>query len=238
MNKMLLTLLFVSYLNLQAQKPSEEFNFDGTLNNNSNTASFIGTANFVTDRNGKLAGAQRLENKYIEVVLNNLPQGNKARTVSIWIKFNDISNPNYIWGYGTTRNAEYCGLLQQATDSVNSDLSLAGWGASNDVIVSTSLLQNIWYNYSITFDGKISKIYRNGELFKSAEGIVRNTKGNVFKIGQIQNITAINADIDDLKIYDVALTEQQIIDLYIFSKPAVVVAQAQIIATPDRKSVV
>ncbi|MFC4477578.1 LamG-like jellyroll fold domain-containing protein [Flavobacterium chungangensis] len=214
MKKLLLTVLFVSYLNVNAQTPIQEFNFNGTLNNTANTTSFIGTNNFVADRAGVIKGAQRLNNKALEAVIDNLPQGKSSRTISIWVKFNDISNANYIWGYGSPLTAQYCGLLQQGTTSSNSDLSLAAWGASNDVIVSTPLEKNIWYNYTITYEGATSKIYRDGKLLKYLEGMVRSTNGNIFRLGEINTMVGINADIDDLKIYNIALTPDQVNELY------------------------
>ncbi len=222
--------MFVSYLNVNAQNPIQEFNFDGSLNNTSNTTSFMGTDNFVTDRSGVVKGAQRLNNKALEAVIGNLPQENSERTVSIWVKLNDISSANYIWGYGTAYNAQYCGLLQQGTTSSNSDLSLAGWGATNDVIVSTPLVKDIWYNYTITYNGKVSKIYRDGQLLKSVDRINRSTKGNIFRLGEINTTVGINADIDDLKIYDVALTDTQVTELYKSSKPLVVIAEPLVAA--------
>ncbi len=214
MKKILLTALFVSFLNVKAQTPIQEFNFNGTLNNTANTISFIGANNFVADRTGALKGAQRLHNKALEAVIDNLPQGKSSRTISIWVKFNDISQANYIWGYGNALNAQYCGLLQQGTTSANSDLSLAAWGASNDVIVSTPLQKNIWYNYTITYEGATSKLYRDGKLLKYLEGMTRSTTGNIFRLGEINTMVGINADIDDLKIYDVALSPDQVKELY------------------------
>lgn len=224
MKKKLLTLMFVSYLSVNAQNPVQEFNFNGTLNNTDNTTSFVGSPNFVADRAGEAKGAQRLTNKAMEAVVANLPQGNSARSVSIWVKLNDIASANYIWGYGAAYNAQYCGLLQQGTNTANSDLSLAGWGASNDVIVSTPLVRDIWYQYTITYDGKASKIYRNGVLLKSVEGITRATKGTIFRLGEINTTIGINADIDDLKIYNVALTDEQVAVSYESSKAVIPVA--------------
>ncbi|WP_394776519.1 LamG domain-containing protein [Flavobacterium sp.] len=232
MKKLLLTLMFVSYLNMSSQNPIQEFNFDGTLNNNTHTTSFMGTGNFVTDRAGVIKGAQRLTNKAMEAVVENLPQGNTARSVSIWVKLNDIKSANYIWGYGTAYSSQYCGLLQQGTASSNSDLSLAGWGASNDVIVTTPLAKDVWYNYTITYDGKISKIYRDGQLLKSVDGITRTTKGNIFRLGEINTTIGINADIDDLRIYNVALTDEQVGLYYNGSKPLVTaIASTEKVAT-------
>lgn len=224
MKKFLLTLLFVSYLNVNAQTAIQEFNFNGTLNNTANTISFMGTDNFVTDRSGVLKGAQRLNNKALEAVIDNLPQGRAARTITIWVKFNDISNANYIWGYGNAYNAQYCGLLQQGTASSNSDLSLAAWGASNDVIVSTPLEKYVWYNYTITYEGATSRIYRDGKLLKYLEGMTRSTNGNVFRLGEINTTIGINADVDDLKVYDFAMTPEQVKDLYEKEKPVLSVA--------------
>lgn len=239
MKNLLLSLMFVSYLNANAQNPIQEFAFNGTLNNTDNTSSFIGTNNFVNDRSGVAKSAQRLTNKAMEAVIENLPQGNSARSVSIWVKFNSISTPNYIWGYGTAYSAQYCGLLQQGTASSNSDLSLAGWGASNDVIVSTTLAKEVWYQYTITFDGKVSKVYRNGEMLKSVDGISRSTKGNIFRLGEINTTVGINADIDDLKIYSVALTDEQVKEYYNTSKAIipVVTAAESIPAKADKKVV-
>ncbi|MBO9585422.1 MAG: LamG domain-containing protein [Flavobacterium sp.] len=234
MKKILLTVLFVSFLNVKAQTPIQEFNFNGTLNNTANTTSFIGANNFVVDRAGAIKGAQRLSNKALEAVIDNLPQGKSSRTISIWVKFNDVSQANYIWGYGNAVNAQYCGLLQQATTSANSDLSLAAWGASNDVIVSTPLEKNTWYNYTITYQGATSKLYRDGKLLKYLEGMTRSTTGNIFRLGEINTVVGINADIDDLKIYDVALSPDQVKELYDREKASNLLVMDPLEAKPEK----
>jgi len=218
MKKILLTLMILISMKINAQVPIHEFNFNGTLHNTENTISFMGTENYVTDRMGNEKSAQRLTDKALEAVIDNLPQSNTPRTVTIWIKMNDISSANYIWGYGSAYNAQYFGLLQQGTATSNSDLSLAGWGASNDLLINIPLVKNTWYQYSITFDGNTSKIYRNGELLKYIKGMSRDTKGTVFKLGEINTTVGINADLDDLKIYNIALSDQQIAALYNTSK--------------------
>ncbi|MGO4770427.1 LamG domain-containing protein [Flavobacterium sp. W22_SRS_FK3] len=218
MKKTLLTLMILISINLNAQAPIHEFNFNGTLHNTENTISFMGTENYVTDRMGNEKSAQRLTNKALEAVIDNLPQSDAPRTITIWIKMNDICSANYIWGYGTAYNTQYFGLLQQGTTTSNSDLSLAGWGASNDLLINIPLVKNTWYQYSITFDGNTSKIYRNGELLKYIKGLSRDTKGTVFKLGEINTTIGINADIDDLKIYNIPLSDQDISALYNTSK--------------------
>lgn len=213
MKKLLLTLLFVSFLNTNAQNPVQEFNFNGNLNNTDNTISFLGTANFVNDRIGTAKGALRITNKVLQGVVGDLAQGNKPRSISIWVKFNTINSVNYILGYGSAVNTQYFGLLQQPVSSGNSDLSLVGWGDTNNAIVSVPLAKDVWYQYSITYDGNTSKIYRNGELLKTVDGIQRSTKGYILRLGAMNTTTGLNADVDDLKIYSVAMTDEQVMDL-------------------------
>jgi hypothetical protein len=240
MKKLLLTLMFVSFLNSNAQNPVQEFNFNGNLNNTDNSISFLGAANFVNDRMGVAKGAQRLTNKVLQGVVGDLPQDNKPRSISIWVKFNTITAPNYILGYGTAVNTQYFGLLQQTAAAGNSDLSLVGWGDTNNAIVSVPLAKEVWYLYSITYDGTNSKIYRNGELLKSADGISRLTKGYILRLGALNGTAGINADVDDLKIYNVAMTAEQVMESYNSSKStiAAVAETAPVSSTAVKKATV
>ena len=235
MKKLLLTLLFVSFLNTNAQNPVQEFNFNGNLNSADNTISFLGVANFVNDRMGVAKGAQRLTNKTLQGMIGDLPQGNKPRSISIWVKFNAINAVNYILGYGTAANTQYFGLVQQAVAAGNADVSLVGWGDTNNVIASVPLLKDVWYQYSITYDGNTSKVYRNGQLLKSVNEIPRLTKGYILRLGVLNTTTGINADIDDLKIYNVAMTDEQVMESYNSSKPADVITETAPVSNTAKK---
>ena len=168
---------------------------------------------------GRPKSALRLTNKAYQAVVGELPQDNKPKTISVWVKFNAVNIPNYILGYGAAVNGQYFGLVQQPVSGSNSDLSLVGWGDTNNVIVSVPLVKEVWYFYSITYDGNVSKIYRNGELLKSAEGIQRSAKGYILNLGKLNTSTSINADIDDLRLYSVAMTDEQVKEAYNSSKP-------------------
>ncbi|MBS7253173.1 LamG domain-containing protein [Flavobacterium branchiicola] len=220
MKKLLLTIMFVTFLTTNAQNPVQEFTFNGTLNSTDNTISLLGSPNFVNDRMGEAKKAQRLTNKVLQGVIGELPQENKPRSISFWVRFNSITSANYIFGYGTAVNGQFFGLLQQPAVSGNSDVSLVGWGDSNNVIVSVPLQKEVWYQYNLTYDGTNSKIYRNGELLKAVDGVQRLTKGYILRLGQINTTVTISADIDDLKIYNVAMTGEQVLESYNSSKPA------------------
>jgi hypothetical protein len=237
---LLLIIVFVFIFHANAQTPIQEFNFNGNRSNAENNNSFLGVAKFVNDRTGVANSAIRVYNTVLEVTIPNLPLSNKARTVSVWIKYNDLSVANYIWGYGSTFNAQYFGLLQQSTISSKSDLNLAGWGPANDAIVTIAVAVNTWYNYTVTYDGLTSKIYRNGELVRSSISPRKLTSGIVFSIGKMGDAVSIDADIDDLKIYDEALSPEEVSDLYNNSSVlapndvATVTAASTVIATAKK----
>ncbi|WP_348797053.1 LamG domain-containing protein [Flavobacterium adhaerens] len=210
-------LLFVGFLfslQVNAQTAIQEFNFDGNLSNTDKTISFNGVVKYVNDRSGVANKAIRIHNTTLEAIIGNLPLSNAKRSVSIWLKYNTVASANYIWGYGSLTNAQYYGLLQQGTTTSSSDLNLAGWGPANDVIVTTSISPDTWYNYTVTYDGLTSRIYRNGELIKSSISPRKLTSALVFSIGKMGDAVSINADIDDLKIYNVALTGEEVSALY------------------------
>ncbi|KAF2340776.1 LamG domain-containing protein [Flavobacterium tistrianum] len=211
--------MFVNFLTANAQNPVQEFNFNGNLNSADNSISFVGTPLYVNDRMGTPRGALRLVNKSLQAVVGELPQDNKPRTISVWVKFNAINIPNYILGYGAAVNGQYFGLVQQPVSGGSSDLSLVGWGDNNNVIVSVPLVKETWYMYSVTYDGNVSKIYRNGELLKTANGIQRSAKGYILNLGRLNTSMSINADIDDLRLYSVAMTDEQVREAYNSSKP-------------------
>ncbi|GAA4124033.1 hypothetical protein GCM10022250_08250 [Flavobacterium chungbukense] len=230
--------MFVSFLNANAQNPIQEFNFNGNLNSADNSISFLGTPTFVNDRNGIPKGALRLTNKAIQAVVGELPQSNKPKTISVWVKFNTVNAANYIFNYGAPVNGQYFGLIQQPVASGLSDLSLIGWGDANNLVVSVPLVKETWYMYSVTYDGNVSKIYRNGELLKAVEGIQRSAKGYILSLGKLNTSTSINADIDDFKLYGVAMTDEQVLEAYNSSKPTIATAQTtQVTSVPKKVAV-
>ena len=91
------------------------------LSNTKNDISFSGDAKFVKDRTGVANGAIRVTNSAIEATIPNLPLSNSQRTVSIWVKYNDIATANYIWGYGSSYNARIlvcCNKVQQLQNQI------------------------------------------------------------------------------------------------------------------------
>jgi hypothetical protein len=131
-------------------------------------------------------------------------------TISAWIKRNDISNLGLqnIYHFG---NWQQFLRLDQTSDIV---FSLTGKGT----LRASGVVNNLnWNHVAATYDDNKMIIYVNGQeqASQNASGNIEYT-GNQFIIGNIStgSSESFNGKIDELKIFDKALTSQQISALY------------------------
>ena len=74
---------------------------------------------------------------------------------------------------------------------------------------------NTWYNYVITGDNNIIRCYVNSVESASGGRSAGGVKsGSITKIGALGSSSFINANMDEVAIWDVALTTEQISNLY------------------------
>ncbi|WP_213190590.1 LamG-like jellyroll fold domain-containing protein [Cloacibacterium caeni] len=223
---LLIFTLFISVLAF-AQTPIHHFTFNNTYSNSNSTIQ-LGQLNatfptsFVTGRNG--GQAVNIPNAGgLKAIINNLPLGNNPRTVATWIKFNqyNATGGSYIFSYGNAVNGQAFGL----TMNYNNGLEQYNWGAGYSVTITINENSNVffnngqWYHLVTTYDGSKIKIYMNGALIKTQNLAINtsNTINNLFKIGATPSTSSwltLNATIDDLQIFDVALTDAQVNSLY------------------------
>lgn len=234
MKKILLTLVFAG-LNLAAQTPIYEYTFNGTLNEATNISgaefysqnSTIG-ATYLTDRHGTANGAlAKIGNTHnYRATLPALPVGTLPRTVSVWVKYNHIISTNHTFGlffYGTENAGRGFGLQQRKNFMTSYSYGYDYQSATNErnyIKLSTDPLDG-WYHYVMTFDGTTVKTYRNGKLMIDTVTSGWTTLSNLFYLGK--HCAGMNQYdtylFDDLKIYDVALTETQVLNNYIQESP-------------------
>ena len=225
--KLLSILSLLPFLMIKAQTPIHRFTFDNTYSNSNSTIQLTQLnstfpTSFVTGRNG--GQAVNIPNAGgLKAIISNLPLGNSARTVATWIKFNQY-NPtggSYIFSYGNAVNGQAFGL----TMNYNNGLEQYNWGAGYSVIVTINDNSNVffnngqWYHLVTSYDGTKVKIYMNGNLIKTQTLAINtsNSVNNLFKIGATPSTSSggtLNAAIDDLQIFDVALTGAQVNSLY------------------------
>ena len=189
-----------------------QYNFDNTYNNVLGSEPFASNAgtSFTTDRHGNTTGAINVNNTGSTASILGLPYGNAARTVSIWAKMNFLyTQINYLFHYGNQANGNGCAITPTQA------LFFAGSGGN--LTPTTNHQVTFWYHYVCTYDGTTAKIYKDGTLLSSA-ALTWNTvnNSNFFKLGVAEtgNTTFWIGAFDDLKIYNYALTQTEVSNLY------------------------
>ena len=213
MKKLLqVSLLLVATVSF-GQTPIYNFNFDSSLCSGSTCFSArngnnAGTSSYGNDRFDMFRKSIRIENpNFLEANLPNLPSGTTSRTFSFWMANNAVTgSQTQIFSNGLF------GLTQ-------TDFNTTFYGNGNTLVVPFSVLQGVWNFYTVTFDGTAVKIYINGTLRaqNSNASTWFNSSNNFLSFGRsyVTSATLSNISLDELKIYDVALTDSQIANLYV-----------------------
>ena len=151
----------------------------------------------------------------------NLPStviGNNPITLSCW--FNLVSRPNtsnynsFVW-IGT-ENTKNC-ILSIGMNGGSVNITSAKY--SNDLTSGISAVVGTWYHVVTTLDPNVAhKIYVNGVLKNTQGSPATNTRTNTISIGCSASSTAYysNAYIQDVRIYNRILTDQEVSLLYNF----------------------
>ena len=212
---LLLLLVVVSLGNAQVTNGLiQHFKFDNSYSNVAGTSTFS-TASLTTDRSGYTNSAIRMTNALqSQATIPGLPYGNTARTISFWAKALAYSGLNYdpVFSYGTGTTGNACGgaFSQDRTMFVsqNDDFTLIMGGNPNTV--------GTWYHFVMTYDGTTAKMYRNGQLIGSLAKSWNTLNNNdIFRLGVgTSGQQWFNGVIDDLKIYNRAVTDAEAEQIY------------------------
>ena len=142
-------------------------------------------------------------------LLNLIPAGSNQRSVSIRVKF--INQPggfgNFPFFYGTASNGKSFSFEQTDSNAV-----ISGWGSAFTNTYANAANVNIWYNMVVTYDGAQSNLYIDGVNI-GAQNLTLNTVGQNFFLGRTSLPDYGRADsmaIDDLRIYNYALSQSQV----------------------------
>jgi hypothetical protein len=212
----------------KAQTPIQEFNFNNSLTNQTGTAALNALNNsplYTSDRFGNTASAYNLNGtRVLSGNLTNLPVGNATRSISFWVKYNITAALFYPFGYGTQAPNQAFGIAQYTSvdgqPTFNNAVEVQGFGpAQNNIKVTANAIETgVWYHYVITSNGTQTKFYRNNVLL-GTENKTWDTVGTNITIGKVINGSyddsqRLNGSIDDLRIYDVELTQAQVNTLF------------------------
>jgi hypothetical protein len=182
------------------------------FNNNANDASanaINGTAlNSPTYTADSKEGAYSLTlngtNQYIDFGNpTQVPAGTSARSLSAWAKTATTTGTRQIAAYGTATIRKSMGFGMNGTTLTA--------GAFNDEFNVTSFwTTGVWHHIVLTYDGTTARLYVDGtevtnsakswNLTRSTVVVGRNVNGNSYWNGQV----------DDVRIYDIALSAAQV----------------------------
>ena len=191
------------------------YNFDNTYNdvNGANPFSSQTGVTLVSGRNAAAGQAININGVGSIATIPGLPYGGAARTVSYWVKLNAYAstnfNFNFAYGAGSTNNA-FGGSF------INNRIDFLGYSNNFSVYPTYSQFALVWYHLTYTYDGTTVKIYKDGQLMGSdTKSLDTVNNANLFKLGTgVGSELNFNGTIDDLKIYNYALTPSQVLSVY------------------------
>ena len=237
--KTLLTVIvvFASMITGMAQVPSYVptnglvgwWPFNGNANDESGNGNngAVNGATLTSDRNGFANTAYSFDgvNDFIEI-LNSASLESNNISIGFWVKSSSNLFQQIIYKVtpNTAANESYSIPLNLTqAGKINFDLKNnncspgQGWN-----LFSTNVTTSNWTYIVLTHDGVNSKIYQNGQLISNnlANFNANNCQGGNLLIGATwQYSNCFNGQLDDIGIWNRALTQQEITNLYTASTP-------------------
>jgi hypothetical protein len=182
-------------------------------------------ATFTTDRKGKANSAMSFDgvNDYIDCGNGaNLNMTDKI-TISAWIKlYNKVNSGRIVHKGGQTNNyLDYSLIIGD-----NGKISFGASKTSNTILRVRdvdSLELHTWYYIVGIFDGANYAIYLNGNKKKTTNAGLSNSNINTLNIGRRNDGEQyFNGLIDDVRIYNRALSQEEITLLYNSYNPKII----------------
>jgi hypothetical protein len=183
---------------------------DESGNNNNGT---VNGATLTTDRNGQINKAYNFDgNDYIEVNRSNSIEPTNQITYACWVFMNSGFNGStfFVKGYQV-------GLGSYGYSISLAALSSGGTYGGNSI--NTTVQQNRWYYMLTTYDGNSCKLYIDGQLVHTSNpnGTLQYNNLNLFMgVSNTPTVPVVylNGKLDDIAIWNRALTQQEVTNLY------------------------
>jgi hypothetical protein len=203
--------------------------FTGNANDesgNGNNGTVTG-AILTSDRNGGLNSAYSFDGNSDNIVINNSNSLNPSQlSISVW--YLAVGNDMCVVSKNNPSDAFKFSYNIKHQDTFQSNLGLnVGWGVSNCITANEfwgsngQIATNQWVNIILTIDSfGVGKVYYNSNLISTYNGAVLqscNDPLSILKFGGPHwnsNLEWFNGKIDDIGIWNRALTQQEITNLF------------------------
>ena len=211
--------LFMTIFGLQAQTPVAQYSFTGNANDQSvnGNHAVVNGATLTQDRFNLSNRALSFDGIQSSVRANNAAQLNTANTtISFWVKVNKlpVTGEAFILSHGGWQERWKISLPSHGKPVFTTN---AVGGIKDMDTDSVSLPVGIWRHLVMTHDGANDKIYVNGVLknSKPATGNLNNTtKGFGIGYDPIDTTNYFNGALDEVSLFNTALTAAEITALY------------------------
>jgi hypothetical protein len=205
------------------------YSFNGNANDETENKinGTVNGASLTTDRFDQLGSAYNFDgiNDYIIMPADKLPTS--ERTVSLWFYLNSISKGPTPFAYGGGGVGSSWFMCINHSETPKSFHLEAHWNRHQLDFYYTNEPINAWYHWVITTSSTGTKMYLNGNLVASNTDFISNTGvlGKFLGIGVCcsgggavpytdSNVGYFNGKIDDIRIYNRAINEQEVQFLY------------------------
>ena len=212
------------YTNTLAHLP---FNGDAEdATENANNATLVGDATFGDGIAGQglvLSNGTGMAESYATLP-NGIFEGVEEATISTYVKLDSKAAWTRVWDFGTGQDVNAFLTVQAGgTDAVRFAIK-NGEGTTEEQINPTAggvLNVGEWYHIAVTIKGNVGVLYLNGEEIGRNETMTLNLSDLESTGGTTQNYIGkaqypdplLNGVVDEFRIYDIALTAEQIEEL-------------------------
>jgi Ca2+-binding RTX toxin-like protein len=192
---------------------STGFNNSGSLMNGASFTASGAPVNFANPRALSLDG---VNDHVIVPNTTNLPSGNMPRTVSLWMRQDQIGNQATLLTLGNGNNANQKFIVQMGTSGGQTYLFSDGVNSSNNVTLTGSQIPstNAWHHLAFVYAGTGAwQYYLDGTLRKTGTfPVALNTVTNDVEIGSRHDVVTGHFDgtLDDVRLYNRALTQSEV----------------------------
>jgi len=167
-------------------------------------ASSFGTVNSDVDRFGRSASSYSFAGtfgNFLRAADTNLPKGANPRTACMWYRSvsGDFAVP---FAYGVTGSRTAIWLQAQSIARF--------WTEGTDLDTNVNIPHSIWRHVCIVYNGTNSMVYVNGRLIDSQPRAVNTGSDGFIYIGSWLNTREYGGSIDDVRVYNRALSTNEI----------------------------
>jgi hypothetical protein len=214
--------------------------FNGNANDESGNGNdgVVNGATLASDRDGVVNAAYSFDGINDFILSNNfdLIQGNVSRSFSFWVKYSNLDIGGWVISYGPQGYDFPCNDEYHIEAKMIADCNFPGVGVGvpcSQKRFEFLLNDDQWRNFTVVYDGTglaNTKLYVNGVLHTDNYcvdnvGVAAELATNVVSGGisfgkRNDNLGFLDGTLDDIAIYNRALTSQEIQNLYTGTTPA------------------